>query len=194
VWRSIRDFSGGSLTDWGAHLMDTAQVGNFAENSGPIAVQGKGVIPPNSINTVPRNFDITYTYANGVTMEVTASQPSIRFEGSEGWVGNKGWLGRLEGSNPDVFRRTYDPATNKIWPMRPREQRDFLDSIKNGQPPMYTAEALHRLSTVLHLGAIAMELERPLKWDPVKEAFDDPQANALRLRTSREDWKRVGKA
>lgn len=191
VWRQIRDFSGGSLTDWGAHLMDTAQVGNFAENSGPVAVTGRGEIPPNAINTVPQKYEITYTYANGVTLEVSASQASIRFEGSEGWVGNKGWLGRLEGSNPDVFRRTYDPATNKIWARRPREHRDFLDCVKNGQPPMYTAEALHRLSTVLHLGAIAMELGRPLKWDPKTEAFDDPQANALRQRASREDWKKV---
>ena len=194
VWRQIRDFSGGSLTDWGAHLIDTAQVANFAEDSGPVAVRGKGVIPPSSVNTVPQTYDITYTYANGVTLEVTSSEPSIRFEGSDGWVGNKGWLGRLEASNPDVLRRTYDPATNKLWPRRPREHRDFLDCLKNGQPPMYTAEALHRLSTVLHLGAIAMELERPLKWDPKAEAFDDPQANALRTRAARDEWKKNAKA
>ena len=194
VWRQIRDFSGGSLTDWGAHLIDTAQVANFAEASGPVAVTGRGVIPPNAINNVPQTFAITYTYANGVTLEVNSSQPSIRFEGSEGWVGNKGWLGRLEGSNVDVFRRTYDPATNKLWPRRPREHRDFLDSIKSGQPPMYTAEALQRLSTTLHLGAIAMELGRPLKWDPQSEKFDDAQANALRQRPRRDDWKRLARA
>jgi predicted dehydrogenase len=194
VWRQIRDFSGGSLTDWGAHLIDTAQVGNFAENTTPIAVTGKGEIPKNSVNTVPQKYDITYTYANGVTLEVTASQASIRFEGSDGWVGNKGWLGRLEGSDPDVFRRTYDPATNKIWQRRPREHRDFLDCIKNGQPPMYTAESLHCLSTVLHLGAIAMEMERPLKWDPKKESFDDPQADTLRSRKSRDDWQKLPRA
>ncbi len=194
VWRQIRDFSGGSLTDWGAHLLDTAQVANFAENSGPVAVRGQGVIPENAVNTVPQTYEITYTYANGVTLEVKSSQPAIRFEGSDGWVGNKGWLGRLEGSNPEVFRRTYDPATNKLWPRRPREHRDFLDCIRNGQPPMYTAEALHRLSTVLHLGAIAMELGRPLKWDPVKEEFDDPPANALRARQAREDWKKRARA
>ena len=57
---------------------------------------------------------------------------------------------------------------------------------------MYTAEALHRLSTTLHLGAIAMELGRPLKWDPVKEEFDDPAANALRSRPTRNDWRRRG--
>ncbi len=190
VWRQIRDFSGGSLTDWGAHLIDTAQVANFSENSSPVAVTGKGVIPPNALNTVPQTYEITYTYANGVVLEVSSASPSIRLEGSEGWVGNKGWLGRLEGSNMDVFRRTYDPSTNKIWPRRPREHRDFLDTIKTGQPPMYTAEALHRLSTTLHLGAIAMELGRPLKWDPQAEKFNDSQANALRQRPRREDWKR----
>jgi len=190
VWRQIRDFSGGSLTDWGAHLIDTAQVANFAENSSPVAVAGRGFIPPDSLNSTPQTYDLTYTYANGVVLEVTADVPSIRLEGTAGWVGNRGWLGRLEASDLEVFRRTYDPATSKIWRMRPREHRDFLDSIKTGQPPMYTAEALHRLSTTLHLGAIAMELGRPLKWDPRAETFDDAQANALRSRPRRNDWQR----
>jgi len=192
VWRQIRDFSGGSLTDWGAHLVDTAQVANFAEESSPVAVRGTGVIPPDSVNTVPQTYEITYTYANGVVLEVKSDQPSIRLEGDAGWVGNKGWLGRLEAHDLDVFRRTYDPATSKIWRMRPREHRDFLDCCRNGQAPMYTAEALHRLSTTLHLGAIAMELGRPLKWDPVKEEFNDPAANALRSRPTRNDWRRRG--
>lgn len=193
VWRQIRDFSGGSLTDWGAHLVDTAQVANFAENSSPVAVTGRGVVPANAMNTVPMTYNLSYTYANGVVLEVSSSEPSIRLEGTDGWVGNKGWLGRLEGSNPDVFRQTYDPAKNKLWPRRPREHRDFLDCLKNGQPPMYTAEALHRLSTTLHLGAIAMELGRPLKWDPKAEQFDDAQANALRQRPRRDDWKKLSR-
>jgi hypothetical protein len=45
----------------------------------------------------------------------------------------------------------------------------------------------------LHIGAIAMELGRPLKWDPKAEKFDDPQANALRRRARRDDWKRIAK-
>ncbi len=192
VWRQIRDFSGGSLTDWGAHLVDTAQVANFSENSSPVAVTGRGVIPPHTMNTVPQTYDLTYTYANGVVLEVKASEPSIRLEGTEGWVGNKKWLGRLEASDMEVYRKVYDPATSRIWPRRPREHRDFLDCLKNGQPPMYTAEAVHRLSTTLHLGAIAMELERPLRWDPAAEKFDDAQANALRQRPRREDWQRRG--
>ncbi|HYF35357.1 MAG TPA: Gfo/Idh/MocA family oxidoreductase, partial [Prosthecobacter sp.] len=192
VWRQLRDFSGGSLTDWGAHLMDTAQVGNFAEHSGPVAVTGKGIIPANSINDVPREYILTYTYENGVTMEVKAAAPSIRFEGSNGWAAVKGWDGPLSASDMDIFRKTYDPATNEIWPRPPREHRNFLDAIRNGIPPTYTAEGLHRLSTVMHIGAIAMELDKPLRWDPKTEAFDDAAANGLRQRKSRDDWKRVG--
>lgn len=192
VWRQVRDFSGGSLTDWGAHLMDTAQVGNFAENSGPVAVTGKGVIPPDSINTVPRNYELTYTYENGVTMTVKAAAPSIRFEGSAGWVAVKGWDGPLSASDMNLFRKDYDPAANKIWPRPPREHRNFLDAIKDGVTTTYTAEGLHRLSTAMHIGAIAMELDKPLKWDPKTEAFDDAKANDLRQRASRDDWKRVG--
>ncbi|MDP3072739.1 MAG: Gfo/Idh/MocA family oxidoreductase [Opitutaceae bacterium] len=192
VWRQIRDFSGGTLTDWGAHLVDTAQVANFAEDSSPVAVTGRGEIPPDAMNDVPRTFKIDYTFANGVTMEVTAGVPSIRFEGSGGWIGNKGWLGRLEASDDTILRRRYDAKTTKLWPRRPREQRDFLDCLKNGQPPMYTAEALHRLSTTLHLGAIAMELGRPLKWDPVREEFPgDSAANALRTRPVRDAWRKA---
>ncbi len=188
TWRQIRDFSGGSLTDWGAHLMDTAQVANFAENSGPVAVNGRGEIPPDAMNTVPRTYEINYTYANGVTMQVTASEPSIRFEGDAGWVGNKGWQGQLKASDLELFRHVYDPATSKIWPRPPAEHRNFLDAIRTGKPPTYTAEGLHRLSTAMHIGAIAMELGRPLRWDPEAESFDDPAANALCRRSRRQPW------
>ena len=192
VWRQIRDFSGGSLTDWGAHLVDTAQVANFAELTSPVAVEGEGEIATNSLNTVPHRYHVRYTYANGVKLDVKSGGVAIRLEGTKGWVGNKKWLGPLEASDMEIFRRKYDPATSRIWPMRPREQRDFLDCLKNGQPPMYTAEALHRLSSTLHLGAIAMELGRPLQWDPAAEAFiGDAAANALRSRPMREDWKRA---
>lgn len=189
VWRQIRDFSGGTLTDWGAHLVDTAQVANFAEHSSPVWVEGRGEFPPDSLNTVAHRYELNYRYANGVTMRVTSEGTSLRFEGTAGWVGNRGWLGRLEGSDIEVFRRKYDPATNRIWSRPPREQRNFLDCLKNGQPPMYTAEALHRLSTTLHLGSVAMELGRPVRWDPEAEVFlDDPEANALRARPARRDW------
>ena len=39
-WRWNRDYSGGNLTDWGAHQLDTAQLACDTERTGPIAVEG----------------------------------------------------------------------------------------------------------------------------------------------------------
>lgn len=191
VWRQFRDFSGGTLTDWGAHMLDTAQVANFSEDTSPVAVTGRGMIPADGMIDVPQTLELTYTYANGVVMEVDTSGVAIRFEGTDGWIACQKWRGQLEASDMGVFRRVYDPATSKLAPRRPREQRDFLDAIKSGQPPMYTAEGLHRLCTTMHLGAIAMETGRPLRWDPKTESFGDRAADALRRRPRRDDWKKL---
>ena len=74
--------------------------------------------------------------------------------------------------------------------MPPSEHRNFLDCVKSRQPTTYTAEAAQRLSTVMHIGNIAMERGRKLKWDPQAESFlGDDAANTLRSRKARDDWK-----
>ncbi len=90
-WRQIEDYAAGVLTDWGMHLCDTAQVANFSEHTSPVKVEGTGVIPEHAMNSVPNQFDLTYTFANGVVMHVKSNGPSIKFEGSEGWCGNNAW-------------------------------------------------------------------------------------------------------
>ncbi len=100
-WRQVRDYSGGLLTDWGSHLMDTAQVANCAESSGPVEVEGTGEIPKNSMATTFITFKIHYRYANGVEMFVESGGVGIRFDGTDGWIGNNGWLGRLEGTSTE---------------------------------------------------------------------------------------------
>jgi len=190
-WRQVRDYSGGMLTDWGAHLVDTAQVANFADLGGPTEVEGEGVIPENSMATTHVKFNLRYRYANGVLMQVESGGVAIRFEGTDGWVGNNGWRGPLEGSSQDLLRQKFPAETNKMWPMPPSEHRNFLDCVKSRQPTTYTAEAAHRLSTALHVGNIALELGRKVTWDPQSESFPgDEAANALRSRVAREDWKK----
>jgi myo-inositol 2-dehydrogenase/D-chiro-inositol 1-dehydrogenase len=189
-WRQIRDYSGGKFADWGAHLLDTAQVANSSENGGPVEVEGKGVIPERSMATRPVTYRLQYRYANGVDLLVESGGVAIRIEGTDGWIGNDGWRGPWEVSSRDLLRQKFPPETSKIWPLPPSEHRNFLDCVKSRQPTTYSAEAGHRLSTVIHIGNIAMELGRKLKWDPQSESFPgDDAANALRSRAPREAWR-----
>jgi len=189
-WRNIRDYSGGKLADWGAHLLDTAQVANFAEGTGPVEVEGTGEVPKNAMTTMPVTYKLRYRYANGVEMFVESGGVFIRFEGTDGWIQCKDWRGRLEGSDEKTLRKEYPAEGNRMWKRPPGEHRDFLDCVKSRKPTTYTAEAGHRLSTVMHIGNIAIELGRKLQWDPEKEEFvNDDAANGLRSRVSREDWK-----
>ncbi|EMI51747.1 Gfo/Idh/MocA family protein [Rhodopirellula sallentina] len=186
-WRQIEDYAAGVLTDWGMHLCDTAQVANFSENTSPVKVEGVGEIPENALNSVPNKFELTYTFANGVVMHVKSTKASIRFEGSDGWCGNNKWNTALMSDDHSIFDEKY--TDNKMWPRPPREQRNFLDCVRFGAKPNYDAEALHRLSTTLLIGSIAMKLKRPLQWDPEREEFiDDAEANAMRSRPRSNEW------
>jgi predicted dehydrogenase len=190
-WRQVRDFSGGLFTDWGSHLLDTAQVAVSAEQSGPVEVEGEGECPKNSMSTTFVAFKVHYRYASGVELFVESGGTALRIEGSDGWVGNNRWRGPLEASSQDLLRQKFPAETNKIWPLPPYEHRNFLDCVKSRKPTTYTAEAGHRLSTVMHIGNIAMTLGRKLKWDPQSESFPgDEAANSLRSRPLRDDWKK----
>ncbi len=185
-WRMIRDYSGGILTDWGAHLVDSALVANFSEKSGPVEISGRGAIPEGVMNTAKQTFDVHYRFANGVAMRVRSGGVKLRFEGENGWCGNDGWRGEPVAHDPNLFQTRRTP--DRIWPLPPGEHRDFLNAVKSRKPAAYTAEDLHRLSATLHLGAIAMDLERKLQWNPDTEAFvNDREADALRRRKAR-DW------
>lgn len=186
-WRMIRDYSGGTLTDWGAHLVDTAMVGNGSEKSGPVEVEGTGTVPPDALNDVPMDFKLRYRFANGVTMDVAGGGVLIRFEGDKGYLGIGGWDGNYEASDLALFR-TKIPAESNTFRQRPAgEHRNFLDCVRTRAATTYPAEDLHRLSTALHLGALSIQLGRKLHWNPETESFaNDPAADALRSRPARQ--------
>ena len=158
---------------------------------GRALAEGEGERPKNSMSTTFVAFKVHYRYAGGVELFVESGGTALRIEGSDGWVGNNRWRGPLEASSQDLLRQKFPAETNKIWPLPPYEHRNFLDCVKSRKPTTYTAEAGHRLSTVMHIGNIAMTLGRKLKWDPQSESFPgDEAANNLRSRPLRDDWKK----
>lgn len=188
-WRNHFDYSGGKLTDWGAHLMDTAQVALFEEHGGPVSVEGTGEFPVDCMANTATNYDIHYRYANGVTMRVKSDGTGIGFYGTDGWIKSPGWRKPIEASDPGILDLVFPPETNKMYPLPKSEHQAFIDGVKARKMPYYSPEDIHRLSSAMHIGNIAMLLERKLTWDPEKEVFPgDDEANAMRGRPIRAPW------
>ncbi len=192
-WRMISDYSGGTITDWGSHLIDTAQVGAGMENSGPIEVVGSAVIPDSesSESSVPLDLKLRYHYPNDVEMFVTNGEVDIKFVGAEGWARCKGWNGQWSASDHEMLRRDIFAPEAGYWSRPPIEHRDFLDAVKSRGKPAYHVEAGHRLATALHLGHLAARSGRTIGWNPDIESFSDDDTESAKSfiyhRPSR-DW------
>ncbi len=188
-FRWILDYSGGQLTDWGAHLLDGAQWGNDSELTGPVEVEGKGVFLRDGLYDTAKEYRIEYKYADGVRLIVTSGNPSLRFEGSEGWIGNVGWRGKLQAEPKSILDSVIGPNEIHLYTCRAGEQRNFLDCVKSRKDCYFPPEIGHRCFTVAHIGNISMLLGRKLKWDPDKERFiNDEQANRMLSRSMRSPW------
>ena len=181
-------FSGGLLTDWGAHYCDTAQLATGNEISGPneVTPAGETLFYHDGIFNSAYQFDLSYKYANDMTMRVKSGKASIRLEGDEAWVESVGWNNKLGASNVKIFDIT---GKNKVLPSATDEFIDFLQSIKAGKKPNVSPESGHRTSTLLHCGNIALKLNRKLTWNCEEEHFvNDPEADKLRKREMRDKW------
>jgi len=188
-WRWHRDYSGGQLTDWGSHQLDTVQMAADTERTGPVEIEGTGKRHPTGLYNVYHEYHVKYRYANGVELYVDSGGTGLKFEGTEGWVGNKGWTAPLEASSPEILKSVIGPDEVKLFICPQGEHRNFLDCVKTRSDPYFPAEIGHRCSTVSHLGNIAMDLGRKMRWDPDKEEFiGDAEANRLRGRAMREPW------
>ncbi len=190
-FRCVSDYSGGIICDWGTHLFDTAQWGNDTERSGPVEIEGKGNRWEGGLYDTVKDYDVTYRYANGVVMTCKPGNPSIKFIGSDGWVGNTGWRAKLQASSKEIHDAKIGDDEIKLFTEPKGEHRNFLDCVKSRKDPYFPVDIGHRVSTVCHLANIAIDRGVRLKWDPVKEKFaGDDAANAMcKMREGRGEWK-----
>lgn len=192
-FRFVSDYSGGDVTNWGAHQLDIAQWGIGADDSGPLEVEGHGKRNATGLHDVFYDVEVDYTYAGGVKVELRdgGGTGSVRFQGTEGWIYVS--RERLDAEPKSVLSSRIGPDEIHLAPEGTggTHMGIWLDCIRRGTPKGLNAlvEVGHRSATVCHLANIAMELGRKLKWDPVKEQFvDDDQANRMTWRPMREPW------
>jgi len=196
-WRQHLDYSGGSLTDWGAHLCDTAQIGIGMDESGPAEILGTSKeMTKNSYVTVPSGYDILFRYSNNATIRVrdTARKIFIRFEGTEGWIQCEKWNGELSASDVNLFRNLKLENHPNFWPRPASEQRNFADAVLSRGQTTYHAEAGHRLSSMLHLGHLAIRSGKTVYWNPDEERFasdSKEHKNSIIYRRRSRDWERA---
>jgi predicted dehydrogenase len=185
-WMKLRDYCDGMICNWGTHLNDISQWGNGTERTGPVEVEGKGTYPSDGFYNVLIDFQVTYRFANGVTQHYTMSRPFVRFEGDGGWI--EAEMGKITAEPADILKAR--PGANEIRLPLKSEKRDFVDCVKSRAQPIADAEVGHRTTSLCHLGHIAVQLGRKLKWDPVAEKFpEDAEANRLLGRFLKAPWR-----
>jgi predicted dehydrogenase len=188
-FRFFWDYSGGQMTNWGAHHIDIAQWGLGMDNSGPVEIESLSAKFDDRVE-VPLESELVYRYANGVEMFVSQG-PDRRmgtvFEGDQGSIYVN--RGRLESTPEEIVKTPLGPGDVRLY-----ESRNHLDNwyecIKSRNLPICDVEIGHRSATVCHLGSVAMRVGGKLGWDPVKEQLDgDSQSAKLMRYDYRAPWK-----
>ncbi len=196
-WISFRDYSGGEMTGWGAHGLDQVQWALGMDETGPVEIwtEGEAFQPP--VYTAPESRkrgdaagshpQVSFRYANGVTLKLADGPP-----GGCVVVGERGKITIDRGKfkiEPAELSRELLSNPKLASDGSEQHMQNWIDCIQSRQKPAADVEIGHRSATLCHLGNIARELGRKLRWDPAKETFpDDNEASALVARDQRQPY------
>lgn len=192
-WMQWRDFSGGEMTNWGAHGVDQIQCALGMDNTGPVELE--------PLTTGPHGH-VRAKYANGVQVNFNIA-PGKGPMGGAVFIGEKGKLeinrNKVTSNPPEIAHellKQLDIAEEErkwsdnlaLWQARWHMQ-NWLDCMRSRKLPIADVEVGHRSVSLCHLVNITREVGRPLRWNPDKETFlGDDAANALVLRERRKGF------
>lgn len=180
MWRKYREYGGGGVSDWGAHMFDIAQWGLGMDNNGPVKL-----IPPSDKKAVR---GLKFIYKNGVEMyhEDFDRGWGVRFIGSEGTIDISRQY--LESKPENIVYKRIEDDEIKLYKSS-NHYSDWTDAIRNRTRPVSDVETGHSTAAVCNIANIAYRLRRPLEWDPGREEFkNDPEANKLTTKEYREPF------
>lgn len=202
TFRFWYDYSGGTMTDWGAHHND-------------IAYWAIGLIAPTKVEStrwaepVPGGYDaiseyeVRYLYENGIALNIRTTtddsiygakvnengqRNGIRFEGSDGWL----WVNRneIKASDPELLRTPLPENAQRLYVSKDH-MGNFIECVRDRKDPICDVETGHRSATMCHLGAISLRTGKALTWDYRAEKFtgrDAREANRYLKRRMRKPY------
>jgi hypothetical protein len=205
-WMHIHDYGLGCLSGaWGIHHVDIAQWGNNTDDTGPLEIEGTGVLPKDGLCDTPVTWRVEHLYANGVRMIHMDSRHTekefpqfitpvlenrgcgILFIGSDGWVIVS--RGGLDAQPKSLLQTTFGSNEPRL-PVSNNHKRNFLDCVRTRQETICPIDTAVRSDTICHLDDLAIRLGRKLHWDPAREQFvNDAEANRLLTRPLRSPWR-----
>jgi predicted dehydrogenase len=201
-FRNWHEYSGGKLTDWGAHHVDIACWALGATDTGPSKVTPVGYKLPVEYKdghpvvgdryNAATEFTIKVDMPRGVEMIITSEGDNgILFEGTEGrFFVNRG---RITGKPVEDLKDKPlpDGAIEEVYGGKVSENHtaNFIEGMKARKQPISDVWSHNRMLEICHLSNIAMRLGRAVQWDPVKrEIIGDAQANSFLARESRKGF------
>ena len=190
-WRENLDYSGGMITDWGAHHLDIVQWALGKDDSGPVAIENlKSDLPPtDAVFNTASDYSFEVVYAEGTRVFVSNRFPNgVRFIG-EGGKELFVTRGKLETNPPELMREKIKDDEIKLY-VSGSHERNLIDCIYSGEPTITTCEIGHRSISIAHLANIGLRLGRTkVQWDPAKETFiNDPDADKLKTTPMQGSW------
>jgi predicted dehydrogenase len=190
-FRFFWDYSGGQMTNWGAHHLDIAQWGLGQDESGPVEIEGSAEYNPEKLYETPTKFDVRYKYADGTVLLCSSGTGKYRagtlFEGDKGSIYIN--RGALESTPEEILEEPLGSKRVKLYESADH-YRNWLDCIKTRQDPICKVEIGHRSATMCHLGNIAVRSGKKVVWDPAKQQIvGDAELAKWASRPYRAPWK-----
>ena len=191
------DYSGGPVTDWGAHHNDIARWAIGLD--GPLAIQARAPIEPIPGGyTTPPQFEATLLWGNGVKQVVKTTpddspygaiikpdgqRNGVKLEGTNGWI----WVNRstIEASDQAMLDTPMENPAVRLE-VSDDHMGNFFAAVRSRKDPISPVEAGHQSAVVGHLIVIALRTGLTLQWDPGAERFVGPNAAEANKHLARE--------
>ncbi len=202
-FRWFLDYSGGKITDWGAHLIDIALWGMGGLDQDPLSVtcQGNKFVlednrtTPDTLETLWEFDDYILSFGNRVWSQYLPEgyqSHGILFHGTLGTL-------RVDRGGYQVYSVENNGGCEELQTgpkslLNEPHWQNFCDCVRDRKDPICKVEVIEQTSKVCHMGTTAYKVGEKLYWDKENQQFGGKnkevaaQANAWANREYQNGW------
>ena len=184
-FRWFLDYSGGKITDWGAHLIDIALWGMGGLDQDPLSVTCEGnKFVLNDNRTTPDTLEVLWQFEDYVLSFGNRVYNQYLPEGYQGhgilFHGTLGTL-RVDRGGYQVYSVANNDGCEELTgaieeELNPPHWQNFADCIRDRKDPICTVEVIEHTSKVCHMGTTSYVVGEKLGWDKGTQKFTNDNA------------------